>query len=184
MPVLAQIWKWPQLPPMGWQCARGEWFGLSCAWILTLNGCTQIYLWWRHTGNARGGGGLWMPKRGVFSNFSEGGWRHAGNVGGGGCWCSTHPSSDPPHLAGWLWACGCTQIYFSMQLWGFVRIVQEPREQCVVNEVLGRATSRETWSGGLSVPTWIQYLELVVESVGRSRKVGHPGWHRETLVIG
>ena len=25
---------------------------------------------------------------------------------GGGCaWCSTHPSSDPPHLAGWLRAC-------------------------------------------------------------------------------
>ena len=24
----------------------------------------------------------------------------------GGCaWCSTHPSSDPPHLAGWLRAC-------------------------------------------------------------------------------
>ena len=43
------------------------------------------------------GGCLWMSKRGVFSNFSEGGWRHADNVQGGGyAWCSTHPSSDPP----------------------------------------------------------------------------------------
>ena len=50
------------------------------------------------------GGCLWMSKRGVFFNFSEGGWRHADNVqGGGGCaWCSTHPSSDPPPPPGWL----------------------------------------------------------------------------------
>ena len=52
-----------------------------------------------------------MSKGGVLVNVQEWGrfsnwWRHAGNVQGGGCaWCSTHPSSDPPHLAGWLRAC-------------------------------------------------------------------------------
>ena len=50
---------------------------------------------WRHTGNVQEGG--------CFSIF-----RRADDVtrtmskGGGCAWCSTHPSSDPPHTPGWL----------------------------------------------------------------------------------
>ena len=62
--------------------------------------------WWRHTGNVQGGGGACeCPRVGAFFKLMT----SRGQCPRGGCaWSSTHPSSDPPHLAGWLrawWVC-------------------------------------------------------------------------------
>ena len=53
-------------------------------------------------GNVQGGGACECPRVGAFFKLMT----SRGQCPRGGCaWCSTHPSSDPPHLAGWLRAC-------------------------------------------------------------------------------
>ena len=50
-----------------------------------------------------GGGACECPRVGAFFKLMTS--RGQCPRGGGCAWCSTHPSSDPPHLAGWLRAC-------------------------------------------------------------------------------
>ena len=58
-------------------------------------------MWMTSHGQCPRGGACECPRVGAFFKLMTS--RGQCPRGGGGCaWCSTHPSSDPPHLAGWL----------------------------------------------------------------------------------
>ena len=58
------------------------------------------------------GGCLWMSKSGGVFQIDD--VTRTMSKGGGCAWCSTHPSSDPPHLAGYgpvcVWYCGARGV--------------------------------------------------------------------------